>query len=150
MLVPFSIAPIGDAETLRAVGALLDALTTIDLDQVSRLPPVMESGVRYHFRPGKDACGISLDHWRDARTTFAQREGDCEDLASWLAASLIVAGQPARAVPFAATPTLIHVVVWSGGRILDPSRALGMPMPPGVSVSDFRARVMRALSILDR
>lgn len=148
--VPFELAPRTRTETLRALGALLEALTQIDGDQVSALPPLLRSGVRYVFRPGRDTCGQSFDRWCDARTVVAQRHGDCEDLASWMAAERRAAGDPrARAVPFYVNPTLIHVVCVTGsGEVLDPSIALGMPIPPGMTIADFTPRVAGALATL--
>ena len=148
----FELAPRGRGETLRALAALLEALTQIDEGQVDELPPLLESGVRYVFDGSRDDCGSQRDKWRDARTVYRLRAGDCEDVATWLAAELRRRGDTgARAVPFYVSGRLVHVVVVAGdGSIMDPSIALGMPRPPGLTVDSMASAVAGALIEIGR
>ena len=87
-------------------------------------PPVYRSGVRY--------ARERFERWRSI-PVILEGDGtcDCEDLASWRAAELTVAGMPS--VPFFVKQRasngamLYHIKVRRGdGVIEDPSRGLGM------------------------
>lgn len=115
---------------------MLDALTAINLlwlDAHPSAPSIYSGGVRYVAElPGRE-------QWRDLPTVLASGVGDCEDLATARAAELQARGVRARAVPrvvstrsnaVGGVSELIHIVVrLPGGRIEDPSAALGMPGP---------------------
>lgn len=114
-----------DPATLQA---MLDALTLIDLAQwraAGGLKPLREAGVRYQREP-LIAPGIRQELWLCSNVLRRKRRGDCEDLACDKAAQYQFKGVLARAMPFR-SPTGFHIKVrLPGGRILDPSRALGM------------------------
>lgn len=93
----------------------------------SPLPPLYRSGVRYvGEKRGRE-------RWQLPLTTLRKRRGDCEDLASYLAAEMRLKGIPAEAVIRQIKPGLKHALVMLparglGGRIRyeDPSARLGM------------------------
>jgi hypothetical protein len=70
------------------------------------------------------------EEWQSWEAVLANGTGDCEDLASAVAAELVAAGVPSRPVAFEARPGLWHVVVEVLGlpavRWIDPSREGGM------------------------
>ena len=51
------------------------------------------------------------EEWQSWEAVLANGTGDCEDLASAVAAELVAAGVPSRPVAFEARPGLWHVVV---------------------------------------
>lgn len=86
-------------------------------------PPLYRSGVRYVPEP------YGQENWQIPSVTLQLRGGDCEDLAAWRAAELVVSGADprARAVVKIVRPGLMHCIVLRGsGRREDPSRLLGM------------------------
>lgn len=83
--------------------------------QYGPVPDIMSAGVRYRREPR------GVEQWRTWPVVWDAGGGDCEDLASWLAAQL-----NGRAVCYEAAPRLVHCVTEVGGLILDPSLALGM------------------------
>jgi hypothetical protein len=128
----------------RRMQILLDALTKIHLDHLRhypKTPSLYDSGVVYEREPP------GREDWQDILTTLRRRGGDCEDLATWRAAELMMRGVPARAfghprpmmIPRACgegevacegksdVGTLWHILVrWPNGKIEDPSKKLGM------------------------
>jgi hypothetical protein len=128
----------------RRMQILLDALTKIHLDHLShypKTPSLYESGVVYEREPP------GREDWQDILTTLRRGGGDCEDLATWRAADLLMRGIPARAFgrprPMLIPPaceegavachgepqmgTLWHILVrLPNGTIEDPSKRLGM------------------------
>lgn len=88
------------------------------------LPPLYASGVRYRRERG--------ERWMDAARVAAVGHGDCEDLASWRAAELRLAGDAHASPVFTVRHLpggrrLFHVIVRRGdGTTEDPSRLLGM------------------------
>lgn len=89
----------------------------------NRLPELYRSGVRYRAEPP------GSERWQLPMETLWRKHGDCEDLAAWRAAELVVSGQDvrARAVLRRIRPGLMHCLVLRGdGTIEDPSRLLGM------------------------
>jgi hypothetical protein len=84
------------------------------------LAPVLRSGVRYR-REAVEGGRVRED-WQDVRHLYASRYGDCEDLACALAAEL----PGARAVPVRSSVGWHVVVLTRDGRVVDPSRILGM------------------------
>jgi hypothetical protein len=88
-----------------------------------RYPPLYRSGVRYVEEP------MGRENWQIPSVTLQLRSGDCEDLASWRAAELVVSGEDrrARAVVKIVRPGLMHCIVLRGnGQREDPSKVLGM------------------------
>lgn len=88
-----------------------------------RFPPLYSGRVRYEPEP------TGQERWQIPSVTLELGYGDCEDLAAWRAAELVVSGvdRGALAVVKIIRPGLMHCVVRrSGGRIEDPSRVLGM------------------------
>jgi len=88
--------------------------------------PLYGAGVRYDRRDADE-------RWQLPRETAARGRGDCEDLASWRAAELRLAGERgARVVVRRTGPTVLHAVVRrASGKIEDPSLRLGMARPVG-------------------
>ncbi len=72
------------------------------------------------------------EDWQDIPTVLANGEGDCEDLACWRAAELVVREKIAARPTFTFKPRrnggmLYHIVVrHPDGKIEDPSKQLGM------------------------
>jgi hypothetical protein len=128
-------------EVVRELTALLRLMTVISVHQFRRfdLPRTYDPalGLRYVREPrGVDAAGNPWirEEWQDAATTAERAEGDCEDLAIYLAADLqVFEGVEAwpKVLTFPPRPGrrfwLFHIVVeLPDGRIADPSRLLGM------------------------
>lgn len=95
------------------------------------VPPLYESGVRYKREPG------TREWWQNVMDNIADKQGDCEDLATHRAAELRVGGiiagvpYPARAVCIRTGRKTYHAIVeHPDGHFEDPSRALGMKAPP--------------------
>lgn len=105
--------------------AKLDELMRLSVEQrlAGRVPALYSTGIRYKREPR------GIDQWLTAEETYAHGMGDCEDLAVWLAADHIVAGDPSACVVIKPVrPGLDHALVMTGdGKVLrDPSRILGM------------------------
>lgn len=114
-----------ETTSLAAVQTFLSALQLVDQDQLrkKRYPPLYQSGVRYEREP------LGKEDWQTVERAYATRNADCEDLAAWRAAELVVSGQDAgaRAVIKRVRPGLIHCLVRRGnGAMEDPSKVLGM------------------------
>lgn len=87
------------------------------------LPKLHASGVRYQMEPE------GRERWQLPEETYWRKEGDCEDLASWRAAELVVSGEDPQARAFIRwlRPGLMHcLVLRADGSIEDPSKELGM------------------------
>jgi len=103
----------------RACSILLGAA----VEDVESLPALYSSGVRYRREPA------GSERWLRPSTVRSVGAGDCEDLAAWRTAELIVTGQdPASRMSLVRTgPAMLHAIVRRGdGRIEDPSALLGM------------------------
>lgn len=114
----------------RELQLALDVLTAIDVKEIGwyRLPALYKSGVRY----ARDVCHApqvpgACERFLSAAQCNKERVGDCDDLACWRAAELILAGDiEARAIPRRSSVGW-HIVVRHGdGTIEDPSAKLGM------------------------
>lgn len=106
---------------------LLDALTAIDLIWLKAnpdTPRLYKAGVRYVREPK------GQERWRSVPYVLQAKQGDCEDLACWLAAEEQLRGVNARAVGKGIRTkrgALFHITVrYPDGRIDDPSKRLGM------------------------
>lgn len=103
---------------------LLTGLVRLSLGQLRRglCPPLYQAGVRYKREPR------GRENWQSALETFRLKTGDCEDLATYLAASYQLVGRTdAYAHVIEVRPGLKHVVVaFADGTIEDPSKKLGM------------------------
>lgn len=104
---------------------MLAALTAINCDLLREYPSIPDlhsSGVKYRRETG--------EVWRAIPEILRSGYGDCEDLACWRAAELIVRkGVRAVAMPIRqpVAGALYHIVVdTASGYTEDPSRALGM------------------------
>ena len=91
-------------------------------------PSIYNTEVVYKFEPGE------IDYWMDIPTIMKDGGADCEDLACWRVAELRYAGVNARPyIRWKKRPNgsyMYHALVWwPGGRIEDPSLALGMRGP---------------------
>ncbi len=116
----------------RALKSLLRTLTGINvliLNEHPEIPDIFKAGVRY--KPEHHT-----EHWQDCLTTWRLGHGDCEDLASWYCAQLRVR-HGIKAVPTATVRqlgqrTIYHALVkLPNGKLVDPSRMLGMGSSPG-------------------
>lgn len=111
--------------SLTAVQTFLTALQLVDQEQLrsGRYPRLYKSGVRYQREPR------GREDWQTVSRAYRNKFADCEDLAAWRAAEMVVSGEDvgARAVIKRVRPGLIHCLVQrSNGMIEDPSRLLGM------------------------
>lgn len=104
------------------VQAALDALTILSLnDRTQGYAPSLDSTrVRYRREPRR-----TVEDWQSARRAWRRGHGDCEDLAAWLAADLLLKGIEARAVAVPVSSGF-HVVVRSPQGVRDPSEERGM------------------------
>jgi len=111
----------GPNDVERAATILTDA--SIEDIITGHAPPWRAARVRYR-REGPR----TTEDWARAARVAARGWGDCEDLAAYRAADLIVSGVPAAVRAYLARDgRTIHVVVeLADGTILDPSRARGM------------------------
>jgi transglutaminase-like putative cysteine protease len=107
------------------MGALERLVQQSVRDRLAGVPPLAQTTVRYVREPA------GREKWQSARTTYLTGEGDCEDLAIYLAADARIAGVPAIVVIKPVRPGLRHALVaakFPGNRVLllDPSRVRGM------------------------
>lgn len=104
------------------LAALLEGLTQASAILIARLglPPLYHAGVIYQREPR------GRERWQLAPQTYEAGVGDCEDLATWRAAELRLAGVDARPYVYRSGPRQLHVVVATPDGIEDPSRVLGM------------------------
>lgn len=109
----------------KSILILLNALVAINMEWLKahpRTPGLYQSGIRYERE--------NVEVWQAIPQLLASKRGDCEDLACYLTAELRMKGVMAK--PFLKSKrvgnfTLFHVVVMlPDGRILDPSKRLGM------------------------
>lgn len=93
-------------------------------DRREGTPPLAATTVLYKREPAR------RELWQSAASTAAIGDGDCEDLAIYLAGDLRFSGIPARVVVKPVQPGLRHALVEARWRdrvaILDPSRWRGM------------------------
>lgn len=115
---------------------LLHAMTVISVPQFVQLglPRLYESRIRYRREPR--GPGWVREQWQDAARTAAIGSGDCEDLATYLAAQYQAEGFDAWPDVLAFPPRvgrpgwLFHIVVRRPDGVReDPSRLLGMGLP---------------------
>ena len=107
-------------------------VATSDAQRRAGLVPALSSvpSVRYRREP------TGRERWQTAAETNRYGEGDCEDLAIWLAADATVRGIPARVVIRRIRSGLMHAlcamrIPRADGRgsrvvVIDPSKARGM------------------------
>lgn len=131
MRIPWVIS--GVARSPRDLQDAMDATTAVSVKQLRRygIPPLALSGVVYererrrHPMPGVERFQTALDAW-------CLGHADCDGLAPWRAAELVVSGVPARARVVSSRGIGYHVIVERGDsidggpRIEDPSAELGM------------------------
>lgn len=112
----------------RGLNACLQALMELDVTALKSgvFPALYASGVRYRREPLP-----VREQWKTVPAVLRDGHGDCEDLATWRAAELVVTGQDPAARPvLVRTGRGWHVVVRRGdGSTEDPSRLLGMGRP---------------------
>lgn len=112
------------AQAIEAMAMSLYQIDLLCLQYMPGLPPLYRSGVRY-VQEEKGA-----ERWMDIPRVLELKRGDCEDLASWRAAELTMAGIPSRPVvsyQVHGNEILFHVQTRTPFGIEDPSRVLGMP-----------------------
>ncbi len=107
------------------IEAALCGLVAVDCRFLRKrpFPWLYQSGVRYR-REGRGG----VERWLTIPELLKKRFGDCEDLAAWRTAELIVRkGVPARIRVIRTGRKTMHAVVeLPDGSIEDPSRRLGM------------------------
>jgi hypothetical protein len=108
-------APWVDEQDLDALLACLATLNRYYLDAGRTRPLPLDGTVRYQRE------GVGEEEWVTLPLLNDLRIGDCEDLAAAYAASY--GGKP---IVYRAGPHTMHAVVDAGGRVIDPSRMLGM------------------------
>lgn len=114
----------GSEEILRLLLAALCRADVLYLQANPNTPDIFKAGVRYRREPD------GIEEWRSIPYVIANGEGDCEDLACWLAAQERVRGvmaEPHFYFRMIGTLSMYHIVVrYPDGRIVDPSALLGM------------------------
>lgn len=110
------------AATLSALMEGLVATNYVLLDRMRDPPRLYDSGVVYVPEPP------GFEKWLTIPQVLRIGQGDCEDLACWLAAELrFFDAIPARAVAYRSGKKKFHaVVLYPDGSIEDPSEELGM------------------------
>lgn len=115
-----------DAATV--IGRMLQGVVTANVSYLRRHPQTphpYEAGIRYRREPS------GQEQWKGIKQILTDRHGDCEDLASYLAAWYRAHNQKAH-IHLVWKQTrgggrLFHVQVRGpSGQIEDPSRVLGM------------------------
>lgn len=113
----------------QAYDAALEGLTALDeviLRDGQAPASLYDTGAIYKTEP--------TDIWRHAVDVAREKWGDCEDLSAYRAAELRVSGEDpaARVRTYPTGPHRYHAIVVRGSGIVeDPSRVLGMRVPPG-------------------
>lgn len=127
------VAIVCGARSRASFEALLACLFSLDrlyLASHPHTPRLYESGVRYcRERDVEDEIYHREERWRTVPAVLQGKHGDCEDLASFRAAELVVTGEDTAARPHIreVIPGCWHVVVLRGDDTFeDPSRVLGM------------------------
>jgi hypothetical protein len=127
----------------------LQRLAEVELEMAGQWPPLYESGVGYVREPR------GQERWLPPSEVLRRGQGDCEDLAAYRAAELVLTGEDelAQARVVRTGPRTWHAVVFRGdGSWEDPSAALGMVGAGGMAAPmrfalapdgprDYRARV---------
>jgi hypothetical protein len=118
---------VGASRTAKVITMLLRALVECNLDYLEKHPNTphpYRAGIRYRREDGKE-------RWKSIPKIIEDGEGDCEDLAAYLAAYLVHRGERpvsvvlrSRVQPSGAR--LFHVLVRGPRGYEDPSRRLGM------------------------
>lgn len=113
-----------------ALALYLDVLFKLDIAYLRDYPDtpgIYQSGVRYKAEP------LGFEKWKDIPVIMTDGHGDCEDLACWLAAEMVVRQGENVRPSFEKQPTntpgfsLYHIVVIGpDGFREDPSKKLGM------------------------
>lgn len=110
-------------QSLQALLETVDALNRSWLQAHPNVPPLYETGVIYRREPRE-----IREDFATAPIVLARGWGDCDDLAPWRSAELVVRhGINARPIVQRVARNTWHCVVeLADGRLLDPSRRLGM------------------------
>ena len=112
------------AKSIGELEGLLNGLALADLAQLRKglAPPNLYSGrIRYRREP------LGREQWLLARDVARLGHGDCEDLSAYHCAVMWLQGkEDARCVIRQVRPGLKHALVEYQGRIIDPSKRLGM------------------------
>lgn len=135
--IPYAI--LGYGRNVRELQRAIDAATYINVGQIrdGRAPLWWDSPAVY--RREQQATLPGVERIQTAEELHAMGAGDCDDHAPSLAASLQVAGVPARAVVIESPGIGYHVVVVARDRngrrrVIDPSARRGMLNPEVGSV----------------
>ena len=119
---------LGPPSSRRVARALLEALVPLAREQVRRLGPLYEAGVRYSTEPEESFV--------DPATVDARKAGDCAHLSLWRVAELRNSGENAqflidlmgeRRARGGVRRTYHVTVLRADGTREDPSARLGMP-----------------------
>mgnify|MGYP003437480107 FL=1 len=111
----------------KTLNHLLTCLYSIDIDflrSFPNTPKLYDSGIRYKEEP------LGQERWNDIPTVMSRGIGDCEDLACWRSAELVmqgIAAVPKWLLREVGQFRIYHIVVLHpNGVIEDPSYKLGM------------------------
>lgn len=113
-------APWVDEQDLNALLALLATLNRYYLDAGRVRPLPMDGTIRYKRE------GVGEEEWIPLPLLHEIGYGDCEDLAAAYAASFGTRERPMTPFVYRAGPNMMHAVVDDDGKMIDPSRLLGM------------------------
>lgn len=116
------------ASSERVLRVLLRALAAADVEYLRAhpdTPSIYRAGVRYL------AERVPREYWKGIAEILSDGHGDCEDLACWRCAELVVrdriAAEPVFRYRRVGRLSVYHIVVrYPDGRIEDPSAMLGM------------------------
>lgn len=115
-----------EALSHKCLASLLQAVTMLDvlyLKTHPNTPKIYESGVRYREEP------TGAEDWQDVPTCLRRKFSDCDDLACWRAAELIVQGESAKPdfeIQRMGERVLYHIVTRTARGTEDPSYIMGM------------------------
>lgn len=116
------------ASSERVLRVLLRALAAANVEYLRThpdTPPLYRAGVHYQ------AERVPREYWKGIAETLEDQQGDCEDLACWRCAEIIVreriAAEPIFRYRNVGRLSVYHILVrYPDGRVEDPSALLGM------------------------
>lgn len=119
---------VGTRRTAKVIAILLQALVECNLDYLEKYPDTphpYRAGIRYRREKRRK------ERWKSIPKIIEDGEGDCEDLAAYLAAYLVFHGaRPVSLIlrwrEYLSGARIFHVLIRGPHGYEDPSRKLGM------------------------